>query len=414
MMLNRIFSRSVWTIALAIVANSLILLPLYADSEVEGSMTEDELEILGGLRWAANGWDFSEVLEIQDSLVDSPLGRVVIDRHGIDRSTNDGLGDLIFNSPFANPEPGISVVISLWGSKIEGCFAEVIFQHALAEGQNPEAAVPTLIEMGIGGQIVELAPQPNVQPRYGANSYTYQEGEILSNQRVQRQGVLHTGRHVFAIDSTVASILSNAPAGEVKARITFANQDAIVVPIGKKTVARWRSVYSFNPYCAAPTAQVAPQATTTLVASAVAQPQSTPPTANLSAPLSNAPASSPRQTVGAVALSQIQTLDNVQLRLEGAEVNTARSYTANFVVENQSSSVFGFVPVFAKVEDAAGESVTARMTLEGSDNAMLDPGESVRGKLSVLNRPWNESGQQNLVLVIKEGTTGGRTFRIPF
>jgi hypothetical protein len=110
-----------------------------------------------------------------------------------------------------------------------------------------------------------------------------------------------------------------------------------------------------------------------------------------------------------------QVVDNVHIKLDGATVvNTRGSFTTTFVVENRSSETFGFVPVFASVENQDGESVIAKITVDDGSSGMLQPGASVRGKIQVINHPWNGAGQQNLILVIKESTTGGRRFRISF
>jgi hypothetical protein len=56
-------------------------------------------------------------------------------------------------------------------------------------------------------------------------------------------------RQLFAVDATAASILSSAPADNIKARITYADKSSTILPIGQKTVERWQNAYNFNPSC---------------------------------------------------------------------------------------------------------------------------------------------------------------------
>lgn len=432
----RNFLQPAWMIA-SIAFLSLLAHPVFSQTTAEGVITEDDLDTVNGLPWGANNWDFSQVLDVQDALTEAVVGRVVIDRYGLDRSTAGGLIGTLIRHPFDSPQPNIWITVSIWGSQVEGCYVAVIFQYAPEEELNPDAVLPTQLDLGLGEQILSLYPQTGVPERTYYGEYTYQDEEgfspaglglVLGTSRVvQRGGVLYMGRHVFGVDSYAASALSNAPAQETKARITFKNGDSIIVPIGEETVRRWRDAYGFNPYCAAanqaqpapvqpaltetaPTATAAPEQSRQKpseesTATAPADPPSAPPAAA---------APSPQRTVGDVALAANQVLDNVQIRLDGAHVNTSGSYTTSFVVENRSDSTFGFVPVFSSIEDATGQPVTARITLDSGSTGIVDPGGTVRGQISIFDRPWNESGQQGLVLVVKESTTGGRTFRIPF
>jgi pyruvate/2-oxoglutarate dehydrogenase complex dihydrolipoamide acyltransferase (E2) component len=406
-------------------------LPAQADrsaTDVESSMPEDELDTVNGLSWAGNGWRFSRLIEVQDGLLDTPVGRIVIDRYGADNSTNDGIADLLIRTPFLTPEPGKFIVVSIWGSKIEGCYAEVVLQYAAtAEQGEGDGFIPTKLEMAVGGQLIELSPQAGATGRYGTTPYSYTQllGGLLGNSRVQNQGNVYTGRHLFAIDATIASVLSNAPVEDVKARITFRGGGSRVFPIGKKTVERWRGAYAFNPYCVPPGATPAAPAPAAPAAPAP-PPQSQPRSSSAnparpaaaSAPAASSPPrenrSSRQRTVGATTLVAAQTLDDVEIQFNGATVSNSGSFITNFAIANRSSSVFGFVPVFASVEDASGQPVTAKIKLNEGENGMLQPGAVAQGQVQVINHPWNESGTQGLVLVVKEGTTGGRVFRMPF
>lgn len=120
-------------------------------------------------------------------------------------------------------------------------------------------------------------------------------------------------------------------------------------------------------------------------------------------------------TPGNVDLMASETLNDVSIRLHGARVSSRGTFVANLQVENQSDRPFGFVPLFAEVRDASGQSVPARLRLtSGSEDGMIDPGERLQGEVYLLDRYWNDSGNQNLTLVIREGTTGNRNFHVAF
>ncbi|NJR65916.1 MAG: hypothetical protein HC772_12315 [Leptolyngbyaceae cyanobacterium CRU_2_3] len=84
------------------------------------------------------------------------------------------------------------------------------------------------------------------------------------------------------------------------------------------------------------------------------------------------------------------------------------------MLNNYSDRTFGFVPLFAEVRDARGQTVKSRILLRGSEDGVVEPGETLRGQLFLLDRRWNSSGSQSLTLVIREGTSGSRSFHLPF
>ncbi|MBW4515979.1 MAG: protein kinase [Timaviella obliquedivisa GSE-PSE-MK23-08B] len=112
-------------------------------------------------------------------------------------------------------------------------------------------------------------------------------------------------------------------------------------------------------------------------------------------------------------LSQ-QTLNNVSIQLDDARVSPNGTVAANLVVENHSDRTFGFVPLFAEVEDANGNVVRSRVHFTNREDGVAEPGEVLYGQVHMFNREWNSSGSQNLALVIQEGTTGNRNFRLVF
>lgn len=212
----------------------------------EAAIYEDDLNTADGLRWAGPKLPYRKTVDIKDSLVGVPLGKVAADRHGIGSSVS--LFDLVAGT-FAHPVPGRAVYISLWGSKIEGCFVEIVVQLA-PNNNNLEKAdmVPTLLELGIGSQLLELPPQTNAEPKLLAADYRY----FAANLEDEATGTWYMTRNTFVVDSSIAQILSNAPASEVRARLTMLNGQKILIPINKKTVASWKTAYAFNPSCQSP------------------------------------------------------------------------------------------------------------------------------------------------------------------
>ena len=159
-------------------------------------------------------------------------------------------------SPFSLA-PGNLIIVSMWSSKLEGCAAELVVQHTLPTGEEGNKIVPVKLDIGIGDSLISLTPQQNATPTVSQRNYTYSENTgllppILGGGRTRR-GTLYASRNVFIVDATVASLLSNAPEKEVRARVSFADagfpRKWRVFPIGVETVKRWRSVFGFNSTC---------------------------------------------------------------------------------------------------------------------------------------------------------------------
>lgn len=127
----------------------------------------------------------------------------------------------------------------------------------------------------------------------------------------------------------------------------------------------------------------------------------------------SSPVTNPSPAIAQPALSQ-QTLNNVSIQIDDAKVSPDGTVAANLVVENHSDRTFGFVPLFAEVEDANGNIVRSRVHFTNTDDGIAEPGEILHGQVHMFNRQWNPSGSQNLALVIQEGTTGSRNFRLTF
>jgi hypothetical protein len=209
------------------------------------SIDEDKLDTVNGMPWAGNSLPFDKIADIKDALVNTPLGKVVMDRHG-----EDPLGN-IFTAPFAGPSPGRFAIVSLWGSKIEGCFVKMIVQSAPSDGKTDLAEIsPKLIELGIKEQILQLTPSPNTKARGFQGKYTYDVYE--NNTKYERSNTWYMTDTLFDISADAANLLRSAPAKEIRARLTFENGDTKIFPIGSGTVKRWQEAYSFNSSCRAP------------------------------------------------------------------------------------------------------------------------------------------------------------------
>ncbi|GBE94518.1 M48 family metalloprotease [Nostoc cycadae] len=123
------------------------------------------------------------------------------------------------------------------------------------------------------------------------------------------------------------------------------------------------------------------------------------------------PNSRTKPTRGIVAIAAGLTRDNIEIRIDGGKVESDRNFTINFIVENRSDRAFAFVPLYAEVVTESGKKLKTRFS---SAQAQVPAGGSIKGEVQVLGQSWNSQGSQNLTLVIKESTGGGRIFRIPF
>ncbi len=216
-------------------------------------LSEDKLNTEKSLNWGGEGLPFNDVVTVRDSLVNSIVGKLVIDRHGEDNSTEESTGVLsgLFNAltvraPFAGPRPGRTTIVTLWGSKEEGCFVKA-FVHNAPKKTSTTAAnlVPTKMEVGVGTQVIKLSPVAKGTPRVADGSYTY------TDDKVERTAPYSFTENTFAVNAKVADLLRNAPVGDAKVRLTFANGDTKVFSIGKKNVSQWRDSYGYNSTCQA-------------------------------------------------------------------------------------------------------------------------------------------------------------------
>jgi hypothetical protein len=199
----------------------------------EGTVDEDSLNPRKGLQWAGNGLQFDKVLTIQDALVSAPVGKVTISRDGSDSG-------FLYKDPFFGPSPGRISMVTLWGSKIEGCFVRTIIHNAsVIEGRNIRELVPTQIELGVGGQIIKLTPNPNSEPLGGV--FGYKNGDERKTYTVTD--------NTFIVNATVAKLMREAPAQPIKLRVTFANGATQLFSLAAGSVSNWKEAYGFNPTC---------------------------------------------------------------------------------------------------------------------------------------------------------------------
>jgi hypothetical protein len=209
----------------------------------DAAIYEDNLTTTDGLRWAGPKLPYRKVVDIKDSLVNVPLGKVAADRFGVGSSIN--LADMI-GGTFSHPVPGRAVYISLWGSKLEGCFVEMVVQSAPnSDTLDTDTISPKLLELGIGSQLIELPPQSSAQPKILNQNYKYYGADL----KREYTGTWYMTRNAFVVDSKIATILSNAAGNEVRARLTLLDGRKILIPISKETVNSWKQAYSFNPAC---------------------------------------------------------------------------------------------------------------------------------------------------------------------
>jgi hypothetical protein len=237
----KIYSVAVASLAF-LVLMQLLSKPFVSAREININTQQQPTELVednlnpSSMSWGGGELPREAATDIKDALVGTPVGRVVIDRN----TFGGGIPEL-------GPFPGTGVLITVWGSKIEGCFVEAFYQLAPAgTSVNMDSVTPTLLEIGVGGQAIELPPQQLTASRSFVRNYTY----IRNNIRYGAQWGMT--RNLFRMDATIANILANAPTGRVRGRLTLASGERIIFSIDEATVASWRQVYAFNPTCVSP------------------------------------------------------------------------------------------------------------------------------------------------------------------
>ena len=201
---------------------------------VEETLNKDDLQIDSSLPWGIKKWPYSKVVEVLD--LGTVAGRVVIDRYGIDESLSP------IKQPFSRIKPGKTVFATIWSNNLDGCYVETIVQAAPKNVIDPNATLPTLLELGIDGRLMKISPR-QTNPEIISYRYSY-----LSNNNSQQEAIWHMNHRIFDLSSEQANALMNAPIEDIQARMYFGNK-TFPLEIGADTVERWQDIYSFNPDC---------------------------------------------------------------------------------------------------------------------------------------------------------------------
>lgn len=246
-----------------------IILNLSPHASADTDLSEEKLNTESALRWGGEGLPFDKVVTIRDPLVNSIVGKVIIDRHGEDDNMNNQPSGMLsglftsvsktFQAPFTGPRPGRLAIVTLWGSKEEGCFVKAsIHNSPKGRSKNAQGLVPIKMEVGVGSQVIKFTSTSQSAPKFASSEYTYTDYTNkkkidlnLNEGGVKKSAMMYFTENTFAINGKVADLLRNAPKGNAKVRLTFANGDTKIFPIGEKNVARWKDAYSYNPNCTA-------------------------------------------------------------------------------------------------------------------------------------------------------------------
>lgn len=244
-------TRSIWQFSVTALIISGLTFNLSNKALANTELSEDRLNTEKNLSWGGEGLPFDDIVTVRDSLVDSVVGKLIIDRHGEDNGTEQQTGvlsgllnALIIKAPFAGPRPGRMTIVTLWGSKEEGCFVKAMVHNAPKNtSENSKSFVPMQMEIGVGSRVVKLLPATNSVPKTADGTYKY------TKDTSEVTAPYYFTENTFAVNTKVADLLRNAPAGDARVRITFVNGDTKVFPVGGKNVARWRDTYGYNPSC---------------------------------------------------------------------------------------------------------------------------------------------------------------------
>ena len=132
----------------------------------------------------------------------------------------------------------------------------MIIQDAPVNGEvDVKSIVATKLDLGIGGQPIQLpAEVSDSTTKSFRQDYTYVQFVSGANQTYSSSWYMT--RNIFWIDSQVLTFLRNAPTGEVKARLTFADNSTQLFTIQPETVKSWDAAFGFNPTCQAPEEEI--------------------------------------------------------------------------------------------------------------------------------------------------------------
>ncbi len=117
-----------------------------------------------------------------------------------------------------------------------------------------------------------------------------------------------------------------------------------------------------------------------------------------------------------------QTVNGVTIAFYCALLNTSGTYIAQFYIQNNADRTFLSMPVNARVFDANGDRVTARVNVDRTPRSpnpnargmIIDPGRTLWMTVTFSDRRWIENHPQGLVLQIQEDSRSRRLFQVPF
>jgi len=126
-----------------------------------------------------------------------------------------------------------------------------------------------------------------------------------------------------------------------------------------------------------------------------------------------------------------ETINGVTFRFTGAYVNETagnRSVVAYWIIENRSDRSFAFYPNRVSVANATGQAIAcptvtspsqgsegaqgcARLNVDGSYDPVVEPGQSITGQVTILQRP---AALEGWFLILPEASLHQRQFQVPF
>jgi tetratricopeptide (TPR) repeat protein len=118
--------------------------------------------------------------------------------------------------------------------------------------------------------------------------------------------------------------------------------------------------------------------------------------------------------LGEIPLTAALDRSGVTVKLTKAQVERNGSFALTVEISNKSRERFSFIPFYTKVYDASQRVLNSRFDLDGGAQPVLEPGQTITGKLSIFRVRWNDSGKQDMTFELKETSTGARVFRVAF
>ncbi|WP_088891926.1 serine/threonine protein kinase [Leptolyngbya ohadii] len=121
----------------------------------------------------------------------------------------------------------------------------------------------------------------------------------------------------------------------------------------------------------------------------------------------NRSVATPRYAMAASRPSQVFIwIDQASIHPDGTPIARLR-------IINDSDRPFSFSPVYAEVQTAENQTFRSRVLLTSTSPTILQPGESMSGSVSLLDRNWSALHPKRATLIIQERASGDRVFHIP-